>query len=276
MAVSISTAILFLFLSSISCVAPVRRTIVRRTTACIHNLLPSTNIHLHSHASPNARLVRAFHPTDIFVSTNPNGSVVLRTIIIGLPYPCADITPLAPNITTAEIQHLLEELNHYLRDLVPDQTAYPNLSNFGIPTWETLCRVVAVTLAYTHTNVVASAHNINQFVRLHPLVRPITQHNFRHSLLTTLIPRSLAPRIPPHIDPHPADIESAQRSVLWELDSLPPEAYNAARFVREPTVWDVLAFRANLNPIDVVTYIFRWQRGGAQTESNGRVVRQLA
>jgi hypothetical protein len=46
--------------------------------------------------------------------------------------------------------HLLEELMIRLRRLVPDEEAFPAPLNFIVPTWETLWRVVATTVAYSH------------------------------------------------------------------------------------------------------------------------------
>ncbi|KAJ7904277.1 hypothetical protein B0H14DRAFT_595532 [Mycena olivaceomarginata] len=226
----------------------------------------------------------------------------------------------------AEIpEHLLEMLNHHLRRLIPDQAAYPNPLDFVIPIWETLWRVVAATLAYVHTNAVArrafldlndhpdedqfcapklhrtspSAENyISESLRLRPPVRHITRHQFRPPLLTKFLPPFLASRIPPHIDVHIADIESAQRSVFWESDSSPPEAFDAARFLREPKASDVLAFGAGplkcaavkwapmaaavivgaiLNRVDdVAYYIVRGERVGDRTGWDGWLVRKLA
>ncbi|KAF8172091.1 hypothetical protein BJ912DRAFT_1025069 [Pholiota molesta] len=46
--------------------------------------------------------------------------------------------------------HLLEELTIRLRRLVPDEEEFPAPLNFIVPTWETLWRVVATTVAYSH------------------------------------------------------------------------------------------------------------------------------
>lgn len=47
---------------------------------------------------------------------------------------------------------LLEELTIHLRRLVVDEAQYPNPLDFVIPTWETLWRVVATTIAYSYND----------------------------------------------------------------------------------------------------------------------------
>ncbi|KAF7353858.1 hypothetical protein MVEN_01071500 [Mycena venus] len=278
-------------------------------------------------------------PFHIFVR-----SVTLRVTLVGLLDPDADMTSLGSNdvdlvtnlITDLWIlskksthipEHLLEMLNDRLRRLLPDQAAYPNPLDFVIPTWETLWRVVAVTLVHVDMNAAArrafqdlsdnpdraqfeasklegtspSVENyISESLRLHPPVRHITRHIFSESRLTTFLPRFLASRIPPRIDIHVADIESAQRSALWEShsDSSPPETYDAARFLREPAASEVLAFGAGplkcaamtwapmaaavivaaiLNRVDGVThYIVRGDRIGGREGWDGWMVRKAA
>ncbi|KAF9481344.1 hypothetical protein BDN70DRAFT_975195 [Pholiota conissans] len=46
--------------------------------------------------------------------------------------------------------HLLADLNARLRRLVPDEDVFPAPLDFVVPTWETLWRVVATTVAYSH------------------------------------------------------------------------------------------------------------------------------
>ncbi|KAJ6606113.1 hypothetical protein DFH09DRAFT_1119326 [Mycena vulgaris] len=200
-------------------VFPLRLPIFHRTPAAIRRLLapPTTSkeILLHSRASANARLWRAFRLTNTFVSADldvhsqfhsqsiallrasqrdwpqftrtallavelalPNRttefhtfvqSVTLSTVIIGLLAPDADITALRANdleVVSSLITHIwvlsktphqiptqpLQELNERLRRLIPDQDAHPNPLDFVIPAWETLWRVVAVTLAHVHTD----------------------------------------------------------------------------------------------------------------------------
>ncbi|KAF7324465.1 hypothetical protein MSAN_02518500 [Mycena sanguinolenta] len=347
--------------------------IVHNTHQSIRDLLDppglSLDTLLRSRASPNARLVRAFHLSNTFVSPDPtihanflrktgsllraakddwagfNGvaqqavelalsdqptsfdtfvrSATLYTTIVGLLDPHVDMT--SPRVERSHIpEHHLEMLNERLRRLIPDQDAYPNPLDFVIPTWETLWRVVAVTLAYVHTNAEARRAFLNltdhpdpkQFrmtldgtlpsvenymsesLRLHPPVRHITRHIFRHSLLTTFLPDIIASRIPPRIETHIADIESAQRSALWEFDSSPPEAFDAARFMREPKACELLTFGAGrlkcaamnwapmaaalivgaiLNRVDGVVYdIERGERVGERTGWDGWTLRKVA
>ncbi|KAF8191660.1 hypothetical protein K438DRAFT_899962 [Mycena galopus ATCC 62051] len=266
-------------------------------------------------------------------------SITLRTIIVGLLDSHTDMASLESNdvnivtnlITDLWIlskkpapipEHLLDMLNHHLRRLIPDQTAYPNPLDFVIPTWETLWRLVAMTLAHVHTDVGAcrafldlndnpdqaqfcapkldgtspSVENyMSESLRLHPPVRHITRHTFSEYPLTMFFPQFL---IPPRIQTHIADIESAQRSALWESDSSPPEAFDAARFLREPRACDVLAFGAGplkcaamnwapmaaavivgaiLNRVDGITYyIVRGERVGGRTGWDGWMVRKVA
>ena len=47
---------------------------------------------------------------------------------------------------------LLVELKYHLRRLVPDEDTFPNPLDFVVPAWETLWRVVATAIAYTHDN----------------------------------------------------------------------------------------------------------------------------
>ncbi|KAJ6500784.1 hypothetical protein C8R45DRAFT_80962 [Mycena sanguinolenta] len=222
-------------------------------------------------------------------------------------------------------EHHLEMLNERLRRLIPDPDAYPNPLDFVIPAWETLWRVAAVTLAYVHTDAEARRafldftdnSNANQFcalkldgtgpsvanymsesLRLHPPVKHITRHIFRQSLLTPFLPRFIQAQIPPRIETHIADIESAQRSVIGESDSSPPEAFDAARFLREPKPCELLVFGAGrlkctamnwapraaalivgaiLNRVDGVSYdLERGERVGERTGWDGWVVRKVA
>ncbi|KAJ7215321.1 hypothetical protein B0H12DRAFT_355888 [Mycena haematopus] len=389
--ICIFTAILcFLLLSSLLDAVFVRWPTVHCTHRSIRHLLdppsPSMDDLLRSRASPNARLVQAFHLSNTFVSPDPTihanflrksrsllrvaqrdwagfdslasqavelalpdlptpfhdivRSVTLSTIIVGLLDPHVDMASIASNdinivtnlITDLWIlskkparipEHFLEMLNGRLRRLIPDQDAYPYPLDFVIPTWETLWRVVAVTLAYVHTDAEArrafldlsdnpdreqycalrldgtapSVENyMSESLRLNPPVRHITRHVFRQSLLTTFLPNFLTSQIPPHIETHIADIESAQRSALWESDSSPPEVFDAARFLREPKACDVLAFGAGplkcaavnwapmaaalivgaiLNRVDgVAYYIVRGDRIGERAGWDGWMVRK--
>ncbi|KAJ7494350.1 hypothetical protein B0H11DRAFT_2227772 [Mycena galericulata] len=163
-------------------------------------------------------------------------SVTLRTIIVGLVDPRANIASLDANdvdIVTELItdiwilskrpdpipEHLLETLNSHLRRLIPDEAAFPNPLDFLIPTWETLWRVVAVTLAHIHLD--PEACRAFQDLNDNPSL-----DQFRISRLGGAYPI--------------ADIESAQRSAFWGSH---PEGFDPARFLREPDLAkDLLAF----------------------------------
>ncbi|KAJ7700771.1 hypothetical protein B0H17DRAFT_1128627 [Mycena rosella] len=210
-------------------------------------------------------------------------SVTLSTVVVGLLDTTADITALASDVEAVgdlitqvwilskkpeEIPpDLLAKLNDHLRRLMPDEVAYPNPLDFVVPVWETLWRVVGVTLAHVHTDIVARAEfqmlndnpdllnsrepkpdvtapsavdYINEALRLYPPVRHITRHTFKPSRLTAFLPRFLAARLPPRTTPEIADIESTQRSASWGPN---PDAYDAGRFLHHPTLArDLLAF----------------------------------
>ncbi|KAJ6630308.1 hypothetical protein B0H10DRAFT_1984027, partial [Mycena sp. CBHHK59/15] len=128
--------------------------------------------------------------------------------------------------------HLLEMLNRSLRRILPDQDKYPNPIDFVIPTWETLWRVVAVTLPIAFQDLFDNpdkeqfrAPDSGNALRLHPPVKHISRHVFRQKFDTAV-----------------ADIESAQRSPLW-VPAPDPEIYDPARFLRQPShARDILAF----------------------------------
>lgn len=50
----------------------------------------------------------------------------------------------------ASSRKLLMKVKLHLRRLVPDEDTFPNPLNFVVPAWETLWRVVATAIAYTH------------------------------------------------------------------------------------------------------------------------------
>ncbi|KAJ7778831.1 hypothetical protein DFH07DRAFT_796154 [Mycena maculata] len=209
-------------------------------------------------------------------------AVTLRTIIVGLLDPQIVVTTLASNdidvvtrlITDIWIlsknpdsvpEHLLERLNVRLRRLVPDHDAYPNPLDFVIPTWETLWRVVAVTVAHiyadadacaafrdlndnptadqfrgkrVHTTSPSAEDHIHESLRLYPPVKHITRHIVCTTVVTTFLPGFLAARIPLRIEI--ADIESAQRSAFWGSD---PDVYDPTRFLHQPDrAKELLAF----------------------------------
>ncbi|KAJ7184553.1 hypothetical protein C8R46DRAFT_1299667 [Mycena filopes] len=204
-------------------------------------------------------------------------SVTLRVVIVGLLDPSVDIDSLASSdvelvgelITDLWLlskrpehipEHLLEMLNNHLRPLLPDVEKYPNPLDFVIPTFETLWRLVAVTIAHVHTDAAAcgafrdfnenptceqfhasrlggtspsAEAYICESLRHSPPVRHITRHTFKPRWLLT----SITPPFPLLI----ADIESAQRTAFWDSDS-PPDVYDATRFLHEPRSNDLLAF----------------------------------
>ncbi|KAJ7700775.1 hypothetical protein B0H17DRAFT_1046613 [Mycena rosella] len=99
-------------------------------------------------------------------------AATLSTVIVGLLDPTANITALASTDVKAVADlitriwilskkperiptHLLQKLNDHLRQLMPDEDAYPNPLDFVITTWEVLWRVVGVTVAHVHADAVA-------------------------------------------------------------------------------------------------------------------------
>jgi len=94
--------------------------------------------------------------------------VTLRVVLVGLldvgkgvgEFDPTDIRVVASHITrlwrlsksSDHIpSHLLPQLNHHLRRLIPDEETYPNPLDYVIPVWETLWRVVATTVAFAWT-----------------------------------------------------------------------------------------------------------------------------
>ncbi|KAJ3777308.1 hypothetical protein FB446DRAFT_660264, partial [Lentinula raphanica] len=58
--------------------------------------------------------------------------------------------PPSDDTSTTPIIDELATLNHHLRQLLPDLDKYPNPVDFIIPTWETLWRLVATSLAHVY------------------------------------------------------------------------------------------------------------------------------
>jgi hypothetical protein len=194
-------------------------------------------------------------PFDRFIQ-----AVTFRTIVAGLLNPAFDQTSFNPDditFVTSTINtlwdhskrpqllptSLLVELNAKLRLYFPDEDVFPNPLDFIIPSWETLWRLVATTMANVHQNHRARGaflrfrkeSNVETFrrwvdaelsveavmietLRLHPPTKRIAR----------ILPkgRSMAwPRwaswYPPslcHADGYKedvADIEAVQRSVVW-------------------------------------------------------------
>ncbi|KAJ7494357.1 hypothetical protein B0H11DRAFT_2277109 [Mycena galericulata] len=160
-------------------------------------------------------------------------SVTLRTIIVGLLDPTADITYLAAHDIDIvadlinDIWLLSKKLEPISRASARDAQYTPPAADFVIPAWETLWRVVSVTLAQVHMDAEAcrSFHDLfddvsmKQFrakrlddtapstedyiiesLRLYPPVKHITRHMFRPRALTRFLPRFLAALIPSRFD----------------------------------------------------------------------------
>lgn len=96
-------------------------------------------------------------------------NVTLIVVLVGIlqvdtpvqSFSYKDVTLVATHITTLWASSkksnpippaLLEELTTHLRRLVVDEAQYPNPLEFVIPTWETLWRVVATTVAYSYSD----------------------------------------------------------------------------------------------------------------------------
>ena len=96
-------------------------------------------------------------------------NVTLIVVLVGIlqvdepiqSFSYKDVTLVASHITTIWVSSkksdpippaLLEELTTHLRRLVIDEAQYPNPLDFVIPTWETLWRVVATTVAYSYSD----------------------------------------------------------------------------------------------------------------------------
>ncbi|KAF7359088.1 hypothetical protein MSAN_01249900 [Mycena sanguinolenta] len=136
------------------------------------------------------------------------------------------------------------------------------------PTCETLWRIAAVTLVYVHTDAKGRRALYSQYSFL----------------------------VLSYLEFQPAS-KPTQHSALWESDSSPPEAFDAARFMCEPEACEWLAFGAGrlicaamnwapmaaalivgaiLNRVDRVTYdIERGERVGERTRWDGWTVSYL-
>ena len=96
-------------------------------------------------------------------------NVTLIVVLVGIlqvdkpveSFSYKDVTLVASRITTLWASSkksdpippaLLEELTTHLRRLVVDEAHSPNPLDFVIPTWETLWRVVATTIAYSYSD----------------------------------------------------------------------------------------------------------------------------
>ncbi|KAJ2916256.1 hypothetical protein MD484_g4145, partial [Candolleomyces efflorescens] len=151
---------------------------------------------------------------------------------------------------------LLPQLNDALRRLIPDTQKYPNPVDFVIPSWETLWRVVAIAVGYSHQDEAMSdvfsafysspgpktfsGHGtrlspkniVDETMRLHPPSKRIgrmkTNPVFRYlpspvvQLLQQLLPSRITRK-------ESADVAEIQRSAdIWGPDS---GKFNPARFL---------------------------------------------
>ncbi|KAF5387016.1 hypothetical protein D9615_002045 [Tricholomella constricta] len=169
---------------------------------------------------------------------------------------------------------LLLLLNRHLRRLIPDEQAYPNPLDYLIPVWETLWRVVAVTVAYADKHcygdkVFAELQRlptITQFrafgdslpsvewfiteaMRLHPPSKHIARSFVRPSASTSTLPlffqTLLTKAIGPLVHRECADIETVLRSEdIWgaDADKFDPLRYRPSRVTQEQERIKWLAF----------------------------------
>ena len=191
--------------------------LVQEIIDVLHPRSVSLAVLLKERAEANKRLVRAFHISNTFVSSDPDvhktfvtqaqqlirtaqrygwahfqaiaidavqwqlsqhdyhpfqfysfvQNVTLIVVLVGIlqvdkpvqSFSYKDVTLVASRITTLWESSkksepippaLLEELTTHLRRLVVDEAQYPNPLDFVIPSWETLWRVVATTVAYSY------------------------------------------------------------------------------------------------------------------------------
>ncbi|KAG6901687.1 hypothetical protein C0995_009178 [Termitomyces sp. Mi166 len=168
---------------------------------------------------------------------------------------------------------LLPRLNHHLRRLIPDATAYPNPLDFVIPVWETTWRVVAASVAYAHHSSYADGifsklhasptmdqfrHSdgthpsvewfITEVMRLHPPSQHIDRISPFHPF-PTFLPLSLrkltTKLFGPLLRRECADIGSVLRSkCIWGMDAdkFDPLRFHCNRVTREQEVIKSLPF----------------------------------
>jgi hypothetical protein len=144
---------------------------------------------------------------------------------------------------------LLVQLKYHLRRLVPDEDTFPNPLNFVVPAWETLWRVIATAIAYTHDDPrlrglfldlyvnpkeevfraeqrdgVSVKGVVDETMRLHPPSRHISrmQPRLRWSWVPGVLLNAME-----HLWPGTqfqfqrgyADVEEVQRSGVWGDDA---------------------------------------------------------
>lgn len=178
--------------------------------------------------------------------------------------------------------HLLPELNSHLRFLLPDNERYPNPLDFVIPAWETLWRVVAITLAYAHSDVqslrvmeglldcptnrqfesedktascLSAQSLILEAMRLHPPSKHISR--LQDCKFSAYIPPALR-QILEYIWPGSttwksfADVEAVQRSSLWGADAneFDPNRHHISRLTSSQA--DTLPFVFGYKPLRCV------------------------
>ncbi|KAF8061761.1 hypothetical protein FPV67DRAFT_1422396 [Lyophyllum atratum] len=222
---------------------------------------------------------------DVFVQ-----EVTMRVALVGLlgvdvtvdELDACDISIVATNITLLWSLskkpepiplHLLPQLNHHLRRLIPDEVAYPNPLDYLIPVWETLWRVVATTVAYAHrnvyvSNVLAELHDlptvaqfrayddlkpsaewcVTEVMRLHPPSKHITRAS-PNPPIASVLPwpmQFLADKVLEPLAHHEcADIGTVLRSEdIWgeDADAFNPLRYQPNRITREQERIKWLAF----------------------------------
>ncbi|KAK7040274.1 hypothetical protein VNI00_009741 [Paramarasmius palmivorus] len=187
-------------------------------------------------------------PYDIFIQ-----DITIRVVLIGLlgvdrnPEDLDPISVRAVGTLISQLwtlsktvhepdQALKDQLRFHLARLFGDQSEFDNPLDFLIPTWETLWRVVATTLAYTHRNVqyrsafsrLAEERSMKQFrtaedgtpsaqsvitevLRLHPPSRRI-----HRAVPSGYLPGFLEWVIGRHYRPEVADIEAVHHSQdIW-------------------------------------------------------------
>ncbi|KAJ3980648.1 hypothetical protein F5890DRAFT_1540360 [Lentinula detonsa] len=161
----------------------------------------------------------------------------------------------SPSTCTPPDVDRLATLSTHLRRLLPDTERYPNPIDFVVPTWETLWRLVATSLAHVYDNK-DYRHNfhellgdptpgrfrttsldsnlctewiINETLRLHPPSRhisrsfPLVKEHKGLQILVSLLPKFIRDhlRLDSIIRSEIADIESVHLSTdIWGPDAL--------------------------------------------------------
>ena len=137
------------------------------------------------------------------------------------------------------------ELKYHLRRLVPDEDTFPNPLDFVVPAWETLWRVVATAIAYTHDNPrlkelflemyvnpkeevfraerrdgVSVKGAVDETMRLQPPSRHISRMRPRLSWVPGMLLNAMEQLWPgTQFQREYADVEEIQRSSVWGDDA---------------------------------------------------------